>query len=244
MSSTRRKVDTSTLTELLPGSRHIKNLEGQVYGRLRVLGFAGKNRYGSALWKCQCSCGNTTVVPTNQLNSGNTRSCGCLQRDISSKFPHAHLAKVNITHGLSKTKLYAIWNTRKYIFMKNPTGKFHEPWLNFQTFYRWAKLNGYEEGMTIQVVDPEKGYVPDNCRVVPMEGGAYKRNARNISYNGKTQTLTKWSRELGINISTLRRKLEQADGDMVKALEDPVRKYFRKPKKSKKSKKTRKDEAD
>lgn len=54
------------------------NLEGQTFGRLTVVERVGKMKNGAILWKCQCSCGGTTVVPTCNLRSGNTKSCGCL----------------------------------------------------------------------------------------------------------------------------------------------------------------------
>lgn len=66
---------------------HIKNdLTGQVFTRLTVIGYAGRQKSnGNSLWKCRCICGNVKVIDSNALQSGRTKSCGCLRRSVSSK---------------------------------------------------------------------------------------------------------------------------------------------------------------
>jgi 5-methylcytosine-specific restriction endonuclease McrA len=61
------------------------NLVGQKFGRLVVKEFAGKDKFEKALWLCVCVCSNETIVQSRNLKNGNTRSCGCLQREISSQ---------------------------------------------------------------------------------------------------------------------------------------------------------------
>lgn len=53
------------------------DLTNQVFTKLTALEVVGKNKYNTFLWKCQCECGNTKVVPTNYLTTGGTKSCGC-----------------------------------------------------------------------------------------------------------------------------------------------------------------------
>ena len=66
--------------------RHKKELTGQKFGRLLVLGDSGERAPGSrVLWKCQCDCGNISNVLTYQLTSGKTQSCGCLQKERTSE---------------------------------------------------------------------------------------------------------------------------------------------------------------
>jgi 5-methylcytosine-specific restriction endonuclease McrA len=76
------------------------NLLGRTFGRLSVIGFGGIDVKGCYTWLCQCSCGNTkdVVLPSSRLLSEHTRSCGCLQREATSR--------ANRTHGLSKTNEY------------------------------------------------------------------------------------------------------------------------------------------
>ena len=60
---------------------HFKDRTGERYGRLIAVGLVGKNKSGQYLWKCQCDCGNKTIVTGSHLTSGHTRSCGCLSAD-------------------------------------------------------------------------------------------------------------------------------------------------------------------
>lgn len=65
-----------------------KNLVGQVFNLLTVTEFVGRDKHGNILWECKCACGNTSVVPTKHLKSGNTRSCGCLNKSIVTRKAH------------------------------------------------------------------------------------------------------------------------------------------------------------
>lgn len=73
--------------------RHAIDLKGQTFGRLTVVKRA-PNKKERACWWCRCSCGNPKLVPVlgMHLRSGNTKSCGCLQREIASK-PNAERSK-------------------------------------------------------------------------------------------------------------------------------------------------------
>lgn len=57
------------------------DLVGQRFHRLTVAQFVGVSRHHESLWECQCDCGSVTTVSGNSLTGGNTRSCGCLQKD-------------------------------------------------------------------------------------------------------------------------------------------------------------------
>jgi 5-methylcytosine-specific restriction endonuclease McrA len=61
------------------------NLIGQKFSRLEVIADAGNNKWSESLWKCKCDCGNEVIVVGDGLRSGHTKSCGCLQREITSK---------------------------------------------------------------------------------------------------------------------------------------------------------------
>ena len=78
-----------------------KNLLNQKFGRLMVIKYAGKTQKNKSLWLCQCNCGNKKVIKGNNLNSSHTRSCGCLNKEIS--------IKTHTKHGLYKHPLYRIW---------------------------------------------------------------------------------------------------------------------------------------
>ena len=61
------------------------DITGKRFGRLVVIEKSNEKRYGRLSWKCQCDCGNYIVVATQSLNNGNTKSCGCLNKENAAK---------------------------------------------------------------------------------------------------------------------------------------------------------------
>ena len=115
------------------------------------------------------------------------------------------------------TKLHWIWRAIKQR-CTNPANKayknyggrginMYEGWqgiYGFSNFSRWAMQNDYKEGLTIDRIDNNKGYFPENCRwVTSKEQANNKRTNVRISYKGVTKTLSQWAEELGINYSCL-----------------------------------------
>lgn len=117
-------------------------------------------------------------------------------------------------HGQSRTKLYGVWHgmigrceNPKSISAKN----YHDKgikvcpeWKVFLNFYEWSIGNGYCEGLTLDRKDSNKDYTPDNCRWVDryVQNSNTSRNAY-YTFDGKTMTISQWSRELGIARNTL-----------------------------------------
>ena len=150
------------------------DLLGQRFGRLTVVEQAGKdNNKKNLLWTCVCDCGGTTVTTTAHLRSGHSQSCGCLfkerliQGGINTRFV--------TTHGKSKSRLYKILSGMKDRCYNPKNRKYHlyggrgitvcDEWKNsFQAFYNWGITNGYKDNLTIDRIDNDKGYSPDNCR--------------------------------------------------------------------------------
>lgn len=178
------------------------DISGNRYGRLVAINPIRKNN--GIYWVCKCDCGNTTEVLPQHLNRGLIRSCGCLRKDVSSK--------KNKKHGMSKTRIYKEWkgikerclNKNNHAY-KNYGGRgitICDKWLGengFEYFCDWAMQNGYSDDLTIDRIDNDKGYSPDNCRwvnrFVQMNN---QRGNRIIEYNGRAQTLAMWAREYGL----------------------------------------------
>ena len=95
-----------------------------------------------------------------------------------------------------------------------------DEWLrDFQTFHDWAMANGYEEHLTIDRKNNNGNYEPDNCRwITNALQQSNKNNCQMLNHNGKTQTLTEWARELGINRGTLWSRINTLHWEVEKAL--------------------------
>lgn len=180
------------------------------YGRLLAEKEVAGTSY-SRRFQCLCDCGKTVTVNLNALLSGNTKSCGCLKKDL--------LRKEKQTHGMSKTLIYGVWKSMKdRCFNSNiPTYKNYggrgicmcREWVkSFKSFYGWAVKNGYKKGLTIERIDNDGDYCPDNCTFIPKsEQSKNRRNLNILHFDGKSQTLSEWSREIGISRGSLRDRL-------------------------------------
>lgn len=122
---------------------------------------------------------------------------------------------MTIKHLQSGTKLYYIWVEMRQRCSNENSNRFKlygargisvcEEWEDFEKFYKWSHNNGYEEGLSIDRIDNDGNYDPSNCRWVNQkEQCNNKRTNKYITYRGKTQSLMKWSKELGLNYYTLR----------------------------------------
>lgn len=90
----------------------------------------------------------------------------------------------------------------------------------FQAFKKWALENGYEDNLTIDRIDVNKGYSPENCRWVSMK--VQSNNLRNnvrLTYKGRTQTIHEWCEELNLNYDRIRHRICRAGWTVEKAFE-------------------------
>lgn len=155
---------------------NVKNLTGQKFGLLTVIGFAGSIAHKSH-WLCRCDCGNNKTVKGIYLTDGATKSCGC------NRF-----AGHRRTHGKSHTRAFNIWLGMKQRCEnpKNPAYRLYggrgiaicARWQKFENFF--ADMGPAPNGLSIDRKDNDKGYDRSNCRwATPLQ---QSRNRRGVKH--------------------------------------------------------------
>lgn len=192
--------------------------DGRKFGRLTVMKTWNT---GKVYWcDCQCDCGSVVSVLASNLSSGNVKSCGCLKREM--------LVKQKTIHGESGTRLYNIWKAMRRR-CHNPSDSYYhiyggiginvcKEWESFPAFAAWAKANGYNDLLTIDRIDPNGNYCPDNCRWSTLQEQARnKRDTIFVTIGNETKTLVEWCQEKGVLYSTAlyRLKKQHLSGDKL-----------------------------
>lgn len=184
----------------------IVDLSGRTFGDLKVLEFSGVNSNRKATWLCECKCGNKKIIVSGSLINGLTKSCGCK-------------SAVKKKHGMSNTRIYFIWQHMRQR-CSNPKSKDYElyggrgicvcdDWdADFLKFYTWSINNGYTDNLSIDRINVNGNYEPNNCRWANNEiQSNNKRTTRYLIVNGSKKSLNEWSIISGIAPGTIRRRL-------------------------------------
>lgn len=207
------------------------HLEGQRFGNLTVIRETGRNEYGDVLWLCKCDCGNNHIVKSVNLVHGYVKSCGCMRNQM--------ISDANKTHGKVGTRIYNSWHCMKSRCYNANNEHFKdygargitvcEEWKdNFQAFYDWAMSHGFREDLTIDRIDVNKGYTPENCRwATAKEQQRNRRITIFLDYNGERKPLAEWAEIKGINRKVLERRIRN-HWSVKRALETPARLIRRK----------------
>ena len=201
------------------------DLTGKRYGRLTVVKRVENSKNRSSRWLCKCDCGEDRIHSAGTLNYGTVKSCGCFGKEVSRE--------LNTTHNKSNTKLYRVWATMRGRCRSQSYSGFRHyggrgisvctEWEdNFQSFYDWAISAGYREGLSIDRIDTNGNYEPQNCRWVSKTTQANnKRTNVKIEYNGEVHTVAEWASIFGLNYITLWMRLKRG-WDFEKAISKEV----------------------
>lgn len=186
-------------------------LTGQTFGRLKVIGpDIERIDGGYECWICQCECGNITSVYRGHLLSGAIVSCGCYHHERITIHGHCGERIYNIWSGM-KCRCSATANT-EYPRYSGRGIKICDEWNDFINFYNWAINNGYDTNLTIDRIDNDGDYCPENCRWVDNYVQQNNKSTSHfVTYNNITHTLAEWSRILSMHPSTLWQRVNNND---------------------------------
>lgn len=200
------------------------DLSGQRFGRLTVEAKVKREAgQSNARWRCVCDCGGVVIRPSNALRGGTATSCGCLTKDLlsASKTTHGHARRG------AKSSSYTIWTdmikrcqnkNHKYFHRYGGRGiSVCDRWLSFEGFLSDMGERPSKE-LTLDRIDCNGNYEPSNCRWATWEQQQNNRSSnRLIARLGKTQTISQWAKEAGVNYGTLKTRVNKGvdtDGEL------------------------------
>jgi len=205
------------------------DLTNQRFGKLLVLGpfkkGPGRQRGFEYSWLCRCDCGVEKYIKQEYLRSGKTNSCGCLRRET--------MAAKQFKHGYSRTRTYRSWQRIKQRChdSNNPAYRDYGG-RGIQMCSRWR--DSFEnfladmgecpgDDFSIERIDNNAGYVPNNCRWATAKGQARNtRRNRILELDGKSLCLAEWVEITGIKRTTITQRLDACGWTVEEALTTPV----------------------
>lgn len=207
------------------------DLTGQRFGRLLVVGLDDRNTHHT-YFVCQCDCGKVKSVRSDSLLCGAIQSCGCLHNEVATEN-----VQQNHKHKMSHTRPYEIWQGMKRRCYNPNDARYDryggrgiticDEWReDFSAFYSWALANGYADNLTIDRIDNNKGYSPDNCRWADAETQCRNRSSNiKITIGNATKTLTEWCEIFEVNYKTVRARYNNNKFRGIEDLFSPVRQF-------------------
>lgn len=203
-----------------------RDLTGMRAGKLVAVAISKSDDYGRAVWLCNCDCGNTTErrssILVDAIKHGKASHCGC--------------SPVLKTHGLTKgnKNLYWVWaamiqrctneNSKDFKDYGAKGISICDDWRSdFASFHEWSMSNGYQQGLTIDRTNNEKGYNPENCAWVTIK--KQMRNQRKtvmIEWGGEMKPLTELAEIAGISEKTMRGRVINLGWSIEKAMTTPA----------------------
>ena len=200
------------------------DITGKRFNNLVVVKRAENAKGGVAVWECICDCGNTTFVRGSNLKNGSVKSCGCRRKTV----------KHTLTHNMSNTRLYREWaGMKRRCYTKSIKAyknygergiEVCEAWKDsFEAFCEWALANGYSDDLTIERIDTNGNYCPENCTWIPLN--QQQRNRRTsyfIEYNGQIKNLTDWCKYFGLDYGVMHNRIHKLGWSFERAISEPV----------------------
>lgn len=204
------------------------------FGKLTVLSYAGVNQSKKSMWLCKCDCGNEKVIRGNDLQTGNTQSCGCIHSEQVAE-RNRQTAKKN-DNAITKTRLYSIWrgmvkrchnpSYREFKYYGGRGIKVCDEWRKFKNFYD-DMFGTYDDTLTIERLDVNGDYCKDNCMWATREEQANNRRGNVfITVDGITDTVSRTCRRYNVKYSVVSTRLRNG-WEPERAIKTPIKKHIK-----------------
>jgi hypothetical protein len=208
---------------------------------LTVIGFEHVKRGKSTAWNwiCRCDCGELRSIIPLRVLTGHNVSCGCHKSKMTSEWNKTAKLKHGGAIGKSKTRLYNIWhgmkqrcsnkNSHDYFNYGGRGIKVFGEWENsFEAFRDWAYKNGYNDNLSLDRIDVNKGYCPENCKwATAEEQQRNKQKTERYEYKGNLVTLAEIAKDCGVKYVTLYQRIKYHGLSLEEAISAKDRRYKR-----------------
>lgn len=174
---------------------------------------------------CKCDCGRTIIVRVDHLLDGSTKSCGCHKAES--------LRRIHTKHGEWTTKLWGHWSAMRRRCNTVTTGNYKlyggrgirvcDEWKDYLAFRDWALSHDYDDSLSLDRIDVNGDYCPENCRwATPEQQAQNKRNTVYVMFGGAMVPLVALAKDYGVDPDLVYSRVARG-WDVHKALVTEVR---------------------
>ena len=192
----------------------VADITGTKWSKLTAISFSHRGFRGNQHWKFKCDCGAQKVLALAEVKRGKTKSCGCLNREKARE-----RCLKSGKHYLSKAPEYRIWSAvkKRCSNPKDSHFKYYgergitvcDRWINsFENFYADMGKRPSQKH-SIDRIDNNKGYSPDNCRWATAKEQSLNRRQCKLILNGERISAREMAKKTGIGLYTILKLAKQ-----------------------------------